>query len=100
MLNKAQVCMDAGIIGAAYFFSWYLRFKSGFFELSSWYLSLEQYMKLLIYIVPLYLILYYAFHLYTSKRVQGRRLEAWHIVQANSVGLMILILFLYLQELY
>ena len=31
MLNKAQVCMDAGIIGATYFFSWYLRFKSGFF---------------------------------------------------------------------
>ena len=31
MLNKAQVCMDAGIIGAAYFFSWYLRFKSGLF---------------------------------------------------------------------
>ena len=30
MLNNAQVCMDAGIIGAAYFFSWYLRFKSGF----------------------------------------------------------------------
>ena len=56
-------------------------------------------MKLLIYIVPLYLILYYAFHLYTSKRVQGRRLEAWHIVQANSVGLMILILFLYLGKM-
>ena len=31
MLNKAQVCMDAGIIGATYFFSWYLRFKSGLF---------------------------------------------------------------------
>ena len=56
-------------------------------------------MKLLIYIVPLYLILYYAFHLYTSKRVQGRRLEAWHIVQANTVGLMVLILFLYLGKM-
>ena len=37
------------------------------------------------------------FQLYTSKRVQGRRLEAWHIIQANTVGLMIVILFLYLK---
>ena len=56
-------------------------------------------MKLLIYIVPLYLILYYMFQLYTSKRVQGRRLEAWHIIQANTVGLMIVILFLYLAKM-
>ena len=99
LLNRLHVVLDALIIVFSYGVSWLIRFKSGFFELSSWYLSLEQYMKLLIYIVPLYLILYYAFHLYTSKRVQGRRLEAWHIVQANSVGLMILILFLYLGKM-
>ena len=99
LLNRLHVVLDALIIVFSYGISWLIRFKSGFFELSSWYLSLEQYMKLLIYIVPLYLILYYAFHLYTSKRVQGRRLEAWHIVQANSVGLMILILFLYLGKM-
>ena len=78
LLNRLHVVLDALIIVFSYGVSWLIRFKSGFFELSSWYLSLEQYMKLLIYIVPLYLILYYAFHLYTSKRVQGRRLEAWH----------------------
>ena len=100
LLNRLHVVLDALIIVFSYGVSWLIRFKSGFFELSSWYLSLEQYMKLLIYIVPLYLILYYAFHLYTSKRVQGRRLEAWHIVQANSVGLMILILFLYLGNVF
>lgn len=41
-----------------------------------------------VFLVPSYLILYYAFQLYTPKRVQGRRLEAWHVVQANVIGLM------------
>ena len=99
LLNRLHVVLDALLIIFSYGASWIIRFKSGFFELSSWYLSLGQYMKLLIYIVPLYLILYYMFQLYTSKRVQGRRLEAWHIIQANTVGLMIVILFLYLAKM-
>ena len=41
---------------------------------------------MLIVIVPGYLVLYYGFQLYTPKRVQGRRLEAWHIIQANVIG--------------
>ena len=55
-------------------------------------------MKALLIIVPGYLILYYAFQLYTPKRVQGRRYEAWHIIQANTIGLMAYILFLYLTK--
>ena len=50
---------------------------------------------MLIIIVPGYLVLYYGFQLYTPKRVQGRRLEAWHIIQANVIGLMAFILLLY-----
>ena len=38
------------------------------------------------------------FQLYTPKRVQGRRLEAWHVAQANAIGLMAFILLLYLEE--
>ena len=47
------------------------------------------YMKALIFIVPLYLLLYYAFNLYTPKRVQGRRLELSNIIMANTVGILI-----------
>ena len=65
LLNRLHVVLDALLIIFSYGASWIIRFKSGFFELSSWYLSLGQYMKLLIYIVPLYLILYYVFQLYT-----------------------------------
>ena len=52
-------------------------------------LSFEFYMKALIFIVPLYLLLYYAFNLYTPKRVQGRRLELSNIIMANTVGILI-----------
>ena len=83
LFNRLHVLLDAVIIVIAYVAAWYFRFKSGFFALSSWYISLTQYMKYLVLIVPVYLALYYLFQLYTPKRVQGRRLEAWHIFQAN-----------------
>ena len=55
-------------------------------------------MSSLIFIVPGYLILYYVFQLYTPKRVQGRRLEAWHVIQANTIGFMAFILILYVRH--
>ena len=45
--------------------------------------------SIVIFIVPLYLLLYYAFNLYTPKRVQGRRLELSNIIMANTVGILI-----------
>ena len=99
LLNRLHVLLDAFIIVIAYIAAWYFRFKSGFFALSSWYISLGQYMKYLVLIVPVYLALYYLFQLYTPKRVQGRRLETWHIFQANTIGLLTFILYLYLAKL-
>ena len=99
LFNRLHVLLDAVIIVIAYVAAWYFRFKSGFFALSSWYISLAQYMKYLVLIVPVYLALYYLFQLYTPKRVQGRRLEAWHIFQANIIGLLVFILYLYLAKL-
>ena len=63
-----------------------------------WFLSLQVYMMALVFIVPGYLLLYYIFQLYTPKRVQGRRLEAWHVTQANVIGLLVFILALYLRH--
>ena len=79
LFNRLHVLIDALIIIFSYGAAWFIRFKSGLFALSSWYLSLSQYMKVLVFVVPIYLILYYAFQLYTPKRGQGRRIEAWQI---------------------
>lgn len=98
ILNQIQVLLDALVLFIAYFVAWYLRFRSGLFNLDAWYYSLREYMRLLIFIIPEYLALYYLFHLYVPKRVLGRRLEAWRVVQANVIGLMVLILVLYLSK--
>lgn len=93
-----HVVLDACVIIFSYVLAWYLRFKSGLFRQDPWFLSLHEYMGVLLYIVPGYLILYYLFHLYTPKRVRGRRLEAWNILQANTIGLMLFTFVLYIIE--
>ncbi|MCD7907604.1 MAG: undecaprenyl-phosphate glucose phosphotransferase [Clostridium sp.] len=95
-LNRLHVVMDAAVIVLAYAISWYIRFRTGLLGQSEGHLPREVYMQALIFIVPLYLLLYYLCHLYTPKRVQGRRLEASHVLQANAIGLLIFILALYL----
>lgn len=60
--------------------------------------TFEKYILTLIFIIPGYIILYYAFNLFTPKRVQGRRLEAANIVKANTIGLLLLMMYLYLTK--
>lgn len=91
-----QVILDALVIALSYILAWIIRFLGPFSLNAVRALSLEHYMLYLLLIVPLYLILYYAFHLYTPKRVQGRRYEVANIMKANSIGLMLLMMGLYL----
>lgn len=98
LLNRLHVVVDGLVIIFSYIAAWYLRFRSGIFDLDPWFLSLQEYMRILLVVVPGYLILYYIFQLYTPKRVQGRRLEAWHVAQANAIGLMAFILLLYVSK--
>lgn len=98
LLNRLHVVVDGLVIIFSYIAAWYLRFRSGIFDLDPWFLSLQEYMRILLVVVPGYLVLYYIFQLYTPKRVQGRRLEAWHVAQANAIGLMAFILLLYVSK--
>ena len=87
--------MDAGIIGAAYFFSWYLRFKSGFFVQDVGVLPAKTYFSALFLIIPGYLLLYSIFQLYMPRTVKSYRKELMDIIRANGIGFMIFILVLY-----
>ena len=98
ILNRIHVVADAGVIVISYVLAWYLRFESGLFRQDPWFLPWRVYMTALVFIVPGYLILYYIFKLYKPKRVQGRRLEAWHVIQANVIGMLVFILALYLRH--
>lgn len=87
-LNFMHVVMDALITGVSYFLAWYaiigMRTNAG-----TGTLPFDVYMKALIVIIPIYLLLYAAFNLYSPKRVQSRRYELANICKANIVGLML-----------
>lgn len=95
IFNKIQVLADAGIIAVSYALSWYLRFHSSVFPPSPGGLPAEVYMSALIFVVPVYLILYSLFQLYMPRRMQSRRRELLNIVRANVIGFMGFILVLY-----
>lgn len=89
--NRLHVVIDAAVIGVSYLTAWSLKFETNLFGEAVRSRSFEWYMSALPFIIPVYLILYYAFNLYTPKRVQGRRLEFSNIVKANSIGLLFFI---------
>lgn len=98
--NRLHVAIDALVIIFSYAFAWWLKFVSGILEHEVGVLSFEFYMRALIVILPGYILLYYAFNLYTPKRVQGRRLELSNIIAANTVGLLLSFAALYILQSY
>ncbi len=97
--NRMHVVLDGIIILISYLLAYYIRLESGLFPQKEEGMLMREYMLMISIIVPYYLVLYAVFHLYTPKRVQGRRLELSNIVKANTVGLMIFIVGLYILRL-
>ena len=85
--NRLHVVIDACVISVSYVVSWAIQFTF-FVPETTGRLSFETYMQALLFVVPAMLILYYAFSLYTPKRVQGRRLEISNIFKANTLMLL------------
>ena len=92
--NRLQVVIDAFVIAFSYVLAWVIKFQR--LENSAGRLPFKTYMLAMIGIVAVYLLLYNLFSLYTPKRVQGRRLELWNIVKANTVGIALILGMLYL----
>ncbi|NBH33586.1 undecaprenyl-phosphate glucose phosphotransferase [Clostridiaceae bacterium] len=95
-LNRLHVLIDAVVIVAAYVLSWYIIIGSGRFYVAHEVLPPGIYLGVLAVIVPAYLLLYTVFHLFTPKRVQGRRREFANIFKANTIGFLLFGMVLYL----
>lgn len=89
-LNKLHVLLDVLIICASYALAWLLTIVAPIFPAGHGVLPPQVYFAALLPIVPAYLLLYWAFHLYEPKRTHSKRAELWHICQACAVGLMLL----------
>ena len=88
--------IDAVVLVLSYFLAWLIRFVGPMAATAVRTRSFRQYMLMLVFIVPVYLLLYQAFTLYTPMRMQGRRLVLANIIKANSLGLLILMFTFYM----
>ena len=94
-LNRIHVVLDALIIVVSYLLAWWIQFTF-LADPKAGKLPFQNYMLALLFVVPGYLLLYDAFHLYKPKRVSGRMLEAGNLFLANMVGLLGFIFVLFL----
>ncbi len=95
--NRLHLLIDALIVACSYILAWYLRFESAFATKRQGVgvLGMETYFYALYFIVPGYVILYYFFNMYTSKRTARRKYEVYGIVKANTAGVLLFLVVLY-----
>ena len=95
-ISRAHILLDAFVTAFSYLLAWWLRFRGPFGESAILSKSFSDFMFLLIFIIPGYLLLYQAFSLYTPLRMQGRRLVLSNVIKANTLGVLTIIAMLYI----
>ena len=96
VFNGLHVIMDAIITAISYILSYYIKFYVFTDGPGPGVLPAGDYFVMLWYIVPLYVVMYYVFNVYTPKRTVRRRYEIFDIIKANTIGLSTYIIALYL----
>ena len=96
--SRFHMLIDILVISFSYVLAWAIRFVGPFANTAVRAKSFRDFMLLLLLIIPGYLLLYQAFSLYTPLRMQGRRLVLSNVIQANTLGLLIIIAILYVIE--
>ena len=94
--SRLHILIDILVIIFSYILAWVIRFIGPFADSAVVTKSLQDFMFLLLFIVPGYLLLYDAFELYAPMRMQGRRLMLSNVIKANTLGLLIILAVLYL----
>lgn len=104
LLNLFRILIDTLIIIFSFVCAYYLRFDDvhSFLirlhiisEPLGLYGSLQEYLQILLMLIPCYLFSYYFFHLYDPKRISGRKTEIMNMLKANIVGILYCMAFLF-----
>lgn len=96
IFNRLLVLIDAVITAFSLILAYLVKFYVFNDGPGEGVLPLSDYIMLLIFIVPIYLLIYYACSVYAPKRTVRRRFEIYGIVKANTVGIVVLIVILYM----
>lgn len=96
VFNRLLVVIDAIITGIAFIASYFIKFYIFENGPGIGVLPVAEYFKLLFFIVPAYVFLYYWCGVYAPKRTVRKRYEIYGIVQSNTIGIAALIIILYM----
>lgn len=96
LFNRAHVFLDALVIAASYNIAYFIKFLAPWEDQSILHLPYYMYMEALPFLIVGYLFLYYECNLYNSKRASGRKQEFYNIIRANTIGMVMFIVILYL----
>ena len=94
--SRAHVLIDVLVTAFSYLLAWWIRFRGPFADNAVVTKTFNDFMFLLLFILPGYLLLYQAFSMYTPLRMQGRRLVLSNVIKANTLGVLIIIAVLYI----
>ena len=94
--SRLQMLVDALAVAFSYLCAWLIRFVGPFAATAVRARSFQQYMLMLVIIIPVFLLLYQAFTMYRPMRMQGRRLMLANIIKANTLGILILTFIFYM----
>ncbi len=96
VFNRLLVVLDAAIIAASFMLAYFIKFYILNDGPGPGVLPAKDYLELVPFIVPGFVLLYYQCGVYTPKRTVRRRFEIYSIVQANTIGLAAMIIILYM----
>ncbi|MDE6925558.1 MAG: undecaprenyl-phosphate glucose phosphotransferase [Acetatifactor sp.] len=96
VFNRLLVLIDAVITAFSLILAYIVKFYVFNDGPGVGVLPLSEYITLLIFIVPIYLLIYFACSVYAPKRTVRRRFEIYGIVKANTIGIVVLIVILYM----
>ncbi len=96
VFNRLMVIIDAAITAASFMLAYFVKFYILNAGPGPGVLPVRDYLLLLVFIVPLYAMLYYFCSVYAPKRTVRRRFEIYGILKANTIGIVALIVALYM----
>lgn len=89
--NGLHVIIDGALVAISYITAWWLKFESPFSNVKEgeYHLDMQTYFRAIPFLVVGYLILYSLCKLYTPKRGTDPAGEVAHIIEANTLGIVI-----------
>lgn len=96
VFNRLMVLIDAAITAASFMLGYYFKFYILNDGPGIGVLPVTDYLMLILFIVPIYMLIYYLCGVYGPKRTQRRRFEIYGILKANTIGIVALIIILYM----